>query len=150
MLAAIMLLAPAAASCGAQGEEFEARPSPHPLVDNLYIERRAGDSSPMSLANGRFRLTGRCLTVNIGEADLTPIFALAGGAIAPSPRGLSRGDGHPIDYGVLYALPGAVPGPRLEPGAALGCPLDTLVIRGIDRLQDLPEPKMPPLTPEPR
>jgi hypothetical protein len=123
---------------------------PHPLVDNLYIEEAVGDFGTTNLASGTFRLSGRCLTVNTGDAERTPVFLLPSGSVSPSATQVSLGGNQTIDYGVLYSLPGAVAGPTLRADRAGGCPRETVVVRGIEPADSVPQPKMPPMTPERR
>lgn len=102
------------------------------------------------LQSRRFKLVGRCLSVDSGDGERTPVFSLASRDVSPSADGIAFGEGQPIRYGVLYALAGAVPGPRLDPSTAGRCARETLVIRSIERLENIPESSMPPLAPERR
>jgi hypothetical protein len=118
-------------------------PKPSPLVDNLYVERAVGNASLMNLASGRFRLSGRCLTVDTGDVERTPVFTLETADVDPRSDRLMLG-GVSFDYGVLYLLPGAAAGPQLSAERAGGCPRGTVIVRSVERRESVPEPSTPP------
>lgn len=148
-LAGALLLVPLLTSCSGRGQEVQLKARTHPLVDNLFVEQAVGNFSSMAIASGRFTLSGRCLTVNTGDMERTPVFALPSTSVDLSPERLTLGGGVTIEYGAIYSLPGAVAGPELSLEDAGRCPRETVIVRSIEP-DDVPQPKTPPLSPQPR
>lgn len=148
-IANVLCLTPLLISCSTRGDEVEWTAKAHALVDNLYIEHSVGNFSTMNLASGKFRLSERCLTINTGDVERTPVFLIPSGTVDPTAKGLVIGGNEAVEYGIMYRLPGAIVGPQLSAERTGTCPRETVIVQGIERRDIIPEPAMPPLSPQP-
>lgn len=118
------------ASCGNDSDRkmtLKLQPTPHPLVDNLFIAkpRNSGGVSSMGGAVGRFSLVGRCLIVRTNDVPLTPVFR---GDVVLTRSGITTA-GREIRYGSEVRLPRIGPPMRISGSHGRGCPKEAVIIR---------------------
>lgn len=120
------------ASCGNNSDRkmtLKLQPTPHPLVDNLFIAkpRSSGGLSSMGGAVGQFSLVGRCLVVRTDNVPRTPVFR---GDAAITRSGITTA-GREIPYGSEVRLPRIGPPMRISGEHGKGCPEEAVIIRSI-------------------
>lgn len=105
------------------------QPTPHPLVDNLYVTkpRSGGGLAPMGGAVGRFFLIGRCLVLKTDAVSRTPVFR---GDVALTRSGIITA-GREIPYGSPVSLPMIGAPMQISGMHDTECPEEAVIIRSI-------------------